>query len=327
MERIGEKLRRRREELGFTIDDIARATNFRPEMIMAIEDGRPGVFPAEAYLKAFLRAYASKLGLYPQEIISGQKSEEERIQEAISAIRVRPARASGLRRMLVWIGIVALIVVGVLVLYDRALRERLMHATEPTTSDSLRALRELPEVVAGSDTACAVDTGAAGYVTPGVSGNTIVDGPPHAGPVSASAGESAPAELEEVKPPGTVESEEQDAGEKVVAEVPVSTVQSERRDDSDRGEVREQSKEELHSLEVSVSGWSTDVKLLSGGEILFEGTLRPGYRNTFSSTEPFFFDYITNKDAISLLYNGRPVRMPASTGRLVADLMIPPEGR
>jgi cytoskeletal protein RodZ len=53
MERIGERLRRRREELGFTVDDIARATKYRPEVIKAVEEGReaqpgPGRGPAGA---------------------------------------------------------------------------------------------------------------------------------------------------------------------------------------------------------------------------------------------------------------------------------------
>jgi cytoskeleton protein RodZ len=74
MERIGDRLRKKREELGFTIEDVARVIRFRPETIRAVEEGRVGVFPAEAYLKAFLRAYANTLGLDADEIVREQKS-------------------------------------------------------------------------------------------------------------------------------------------------------------------------------------------------------------------------------------------------------------
>ena len=66
MERIGERLRRRREELGLTIEDVSESIRYRPEVIRFIEEGRSSVFPAKAYLSAFLRAYAVILELDPQ---------------------------------------------------------------------------------------------------------------------------------------------------------------------------------------------------------------------------------------------------------------------
>ena len=124
MERIGEKLRRRREELGFTVEDIARATKYRPDVIQAVEEGRAGVFPAEAYRQAFLRAYAVKLGLDANEVVREQKSEEERVREALKGLRLKARTVPRLRRTLVWLIIVAAAAAALLVVYDRMIRVR-----------------------------------------------------------------------------------------------------------------------------------------------------------------------------------------------------------
>ena len=126
MERVGEKLRRRREELGFTIEDIARATKYRPEIIKAVEEGRAGVFPAEAYRQAFLRAYAEKLDLDPAEVVREQKSEEERVQEALKGIRLKPRTGRGLRRTLIWPVVIVAVAAALLLLYDRVIKVRML---------------------------------------------------------------------------------------------------------------------------------------------------------------------------------------------------------
>jgi cytoskeletal protein RodZ len=124
MERIGEKLRRRREELGFTVEDIARATKYRPDVIQAVEEGRAGVFPAEAYRQAFLRAYADKLGLDANEVVREQKSEEERVREALKGIRLKARTGPRLGRTLVWLIVVVAAAAALLVVYDRVIRAR-----------------------------------------------------------------------------------------------------------------------------------------------------------------------------------------------------------
>jgi transcriptional regulator with XRE-family HTH domain len=128
MERIGERLRRRREELGFTIDDISKSTRYRPEIIRAVEEGRAGVFPAEAYNHAFLRAYAERLKLDPAEIVREQKSEEERIHDALRGIRTKPARPANLRRTLVWLAVIVGVAAAFLLLYDRVIKPRVTPA-------------------------------------------------------------------------------------------------------------------------------------------------------------------------------------------------------
>jgi cytoskeleton protein RodZ len=123
MDRIGDRLRRRREELGFTVGDIAEATKFRPEIIRAVEEGRSGVFPAEAYRKAFLRAYALRLNLDPEDIVRDQRSEEQRAQDAIRGLRLGPRRDINLKKAAILLSIAAVVVVAFLMLSGRIMRQ------------------------------------------------------------------------------------------------------------------------------------------------------------------------------------------------------------
>ncbi len=130
MERVGERLRRRREELGLTLRDVSEATKFRPETIEAVEEGRTSVFPAEAYLNAFLRAYAKVLGLDPEEVVQGQKSEIERAREAIAQIKIKPRRRKRSRTRLVVIGASVLAVVLVTIVWITPRRTSYQSAEE-----------------------------------------------------------------------------------------------------------------------------------------------------------------------------------------------------
>ena len=124
MDGIGEWLRRKREELGLTIDDISQRTKYRPEVIRKVEEGRPGVFPAEVYLNVFLRAYAAALGLDPDEVVKARKSEEERASEAIRNLRLRHPRkrtVSALKIGLIGVGVVAVVLVVVYLASNRNL--------------------------------------------------------------------------------------------------------------------------------------------------------------------------------------------------------------
>jgi cytoskeletal protein RodZ len=58
------ELRSAREARGMSLDDIARQTLINITFLQAIESGDTGILPA-TYVRAFLRAYASSVGLDP----------------------------------------------------------------------------------------------------------------------------------------------------------------------------------------------------------------------------------------------------------------------
>ena len=79
MESIGEKFKKRREERGLFVEQIARDTNISKKYIDAIESEDFSEMPGEAYLIGFLRSYAEYLDIDPEEIIAIYKN--TKIQE------------------------------------------------------------------------------------------------------------------------------------------------------------------------------------------------------------------------------------------------------
>jgi cytoskeletal protein RodZ len=61
-------LRTAREARHLTLTDIADATLINIEHLRAIDEGREGSLP-EAYMRAFMREYASLVGVDPQELM------------------------------------------------------------------------------------------------------------------------------------------------------------------------------------------------------------------------------------------------------------------
>jgi cytoskeleton protein RodZ len=67
---VGRLLRDQREALGYGVADVAQRLRIRPAFIDAIEAGRFDLLPGAAYIPAFLRAYATHVGLDPQKVLS-----------------------------------------------------------------------------------------------------------------------------------------------------------------------------------------------------------------------------------------------------------------
>ncbi len=70
MESIGEKLRSRRTEEGYSINQVSRDTNIAKAYLEALESEDFLAFPGEPYLIGFLRNYSEYLGLDVDEMIS-----------------------------------------------------------------------------------------------------------------------------------------------------------------------------------------------------------------------------------------------------------------
>jgi cytoskeleton protein RodZ len=290
MERVGEKLRRRREELGFTIDDIARATKYRPDVIKAVEEGRTSVFPAEAYRQAFLRAYADKLGLDPAEVVREQKSEEERVREALKGMRLKPRASLGVRRTLVWLFVVVGVVAAVLILYDRVIKVRMLG--EPVIEV------ESPGIVGAEST----DVDTSDYRVGGApSDSTRID---EEGETENAAAMEAPAGGEE--PRGAAVSADQVEETAAHGEGPVAATGRD-------------------WLAVSVRGYAVRVRLRAGDSILVDSWLEPDFSDTFYSFQPFWADtIIADGNAIKLVLNGEAVALPSASGSVITDFRISP---
>lgn len=70
MIRIGTKLRETRLKKRLTLSDVAQDTKIKKEFLEAIEEGDYGKLPSASYAQAFVRNYASFLGLPEQETMA-----------------------------------------------------------------------------------------------------------------------------------------------------------------------------------------------------------------------------------------------------------------
>lgn len=66
---VGADLRAAREQCGWTLPQVATALRIRLSYLEALEEGRIGLLPGNAYAVAFMRSYAQILGLDPEEIL------------------------------------------------------------------------------------------------------------------------------------------------------------------------------------------------------------------------------------------------------------------
>lgn len=66
---LGEYLRNSRESQGLTLDQAARVTRIGKNYLQAMEDGKFEKLPNPAYIKGFLRLYASFLSLSGDEVV------------------------------------------------------------------------------------------------------------------------------------------------------------------------------------------------------------------------------------------------------------------
>ncbi len=69
MKRLGEFLREKRQAQGISLEQISADTRISLDMLKAIEDGNVKQLPPPVFIKGFLRAYAEKIGLDPEEVI------------------------------------------------------------------------------------------------------------------------------------------------------------------------------------------------------------------------------------------------------------------
>lgn len=60
---IGQYLRKAREDLGYSLEDMNKVTNIHTEYLQALEEERFEILPSSFYARAFLRTYAKSLSL------------------------------------------------------------------------------------------------------------------------------------------------------------------------------------------------------------------------------------------------------------------------
>jgi cytoskeletal protein RodZ len=87
-ENIGSLLKKAREELGYTLEDVAQETKIQKRYIIDLEEENYDDMPGKIYEKGFLKTYATLLGLDVDEVIElysesrGETSTEEILENS-----------------------------------------------------------------------------------------------------------------------------------------------------------------------------------------------------------------------------------------------------
>ncbi|MCQ8277846.1 DUF4115 domain-containing protein [Acetobacteraceae bacterium KSS8] len=76
---VGDALRTRREQLGWTLPDVAAWLRIRQSYLEALEAGQPGKIPGGAYAMAFLRTYSGALGLDADDMLRRFRGETKEV--------------------------------------------------------------------------------------------------------------------------------------------------------------------------------------------------------------------------------------------------------
>lgn len=348
MERIGERLRKRREELGLTLEDVSETIRYRPEIIRAVEEGRTNVFPAKAYSSAFLRAYAAILELDPADIVRDQKSEEERAFEAIRSIRLKPKRRRKFPRRVLYVLIPIVLAAVMLIVVDRFVWDR-----EPATStEALDG--PLPGMTGAPwetrDTSDVHEReGAGGEETPAgpvepsgeVKGSEIPEGTSGEGAAryvvaSAERGSGARGEETETVPPSSRVETPAPAGSPVEEAQAVGLEDKRPEDGSDVAPVSSEKAEpeipprtteapggpRRHKLVVSARRGAY-INLMSGGREIYNGYFGGGEVDSFFSEDRFVIVAITDRGAWTFVQDGERVHLPGSSSKDVSNFVIP----
>jgi cytoskeleton protein RodZ len=106
--RLGAELQLARERLGWTLEDIAASLRIRLPYLHAIEEGRIGDLPGNAYAVGFVRTYASALGLDPDEVARRFRAEAKDVNRKPELSFPAPVTPRGVPAM-------AVVLLGILI--------------------------------------------------------------------------------------------------------------------------------------------------------------------------------------------------------------------
>lgn len=137
----GQQLRRARESLGLSLEQVADAQHLRPSVIQDIEQGRYERIDSELFLKGYVRAYAKQVHLDVEPLLATLDREleplrEQKAREAeanpLITIERKKRQKRRIAKVLGWVVLLGVIVAGAMAFLD----SRTSSAPEPDAQES-----------------------------------------------------------------------------------------------------------------------------------------------------------------------------------------------
>lgn len=149
----GQQLRRAREALGLSLEQVAEAQHLRPSVIQDIEQGRYERIDSELFLKGYVRAYAKQVNLNAESLLSTLDQEleplrEQKAREAeanpLVSIERKKRQKRRIAKVLAWVVILGVIVAGVMAYMDsrgtgELQAEQAEEPENPETTDTIES--------------------------------------------------------------------------------------------------------------------------------------------------------------------------------------------
>lgn len=97
-ESLGDFLKRHRQAMGKTLDDISRVTRIQKYFLEALENNEHTVIPGRTFARGFLRAYANEIGLDSEECLM-------QYEEHVASIAPTQMREISRPQQSMWLGV------------------------------------------------------------------------------------------------------------------------------------------------------------------------------------------------------------------------------
>jgi cytoskeleton protein RodZ len=142
METIGKYLKRERELRNISLEEISTATKIRESLLAAIEEDRHDLLPTPVFVKGFLIAYGTYIGLDPGDVVLRYESDLKELQGYEEKVP-RSKRRKGLNPRFL-LGAI-LLIVGITLIFLNPWREhREQHHPTPAVVKETPAVQEEP---------------------------------------------------------------------------------------------------------------------------------------------------------------------------------------
>jgi cytoskeletal protein RodZ len=136
---LGTSFRKSRESLNLTIDKIAAETRINPRFLEAIENERFDLLPGGIFNRGFVRSYAVRLGLDPEEAVQGYEKlfravEAEPVQQETERVRGKTTKIP-----VYYVALAGLLILVVVFYFLTRHKETALTVTNPPIADSTTA--------------------------------------------------------------------------------------------------------------------------------------------------------------------------------------------
>lgn len=143
-----EELKKKREELGRTLEELATQTRIKKCYLQAIEEGRFDELPIEVYARSYIKTYGETLGINPESILNEYeeylKSKKQTAQKIEAVFTEKASERRGfyfLKNLPRWThlaGIIFIVIVLVIFLYQLGKKEEKIPpaVTQPVTEET-----------------------------------------------------------------------------------------------------------------------------------------------------------------------------------------------